>query len=229
MLMRCTYCPNVSRSSSIASSTESAFCGHSGRIRQAQTTSPDTVSAVQGLQREAAVQAAASPCGKAGQTLNSEPYPHGLCALDRGAALVHGLHFLQLDGAEQLVQVEGLLGLQCTVGQRNWTAASFCPTQPRVRVGHQHGCNIRTCSYAAETMPQHVQTAGDTGLQPFSSSHHRGARPTATTTYWCRLQAVASADHAAAAAAAGARARQMVRQPLVPCLANALQQQGCLQ
>ena len=30
MLMRCTYCPNVSRSNSIASSTESAFCSHSG-------------------------------------------------------------------------------------------------------------------------------------------------------------------------------------------------------
>jgi hypothetical protein len=38
-----------------------------------QTTSTDTVSAVQGLQREAAMQAAASQCGKAGQTLHPSP------------------------------------------------------------------------------------------------------------------------------------------------------------
>ena len=49
--------------------------------------------------------------------------------------------------------------------------------------------------------------------------------PTAMATHRCGLQAVAGTDHAAAAAA-GAGARQMVRKPLLPCLANALRYQS---
>ena len=120
MLMRCTYCPKVSRSSSIASSTDSAFCSHN-EPRQDSSRCNRWASAVQDLHRERLCRL------RQIKEQSRRPHPHGLGALDWRAALVHGLHFLQLDGAEQLVQVEVLLGLQSQRGPTQLDSCFFLP------------------------------------------------------------------------------------------------------